>query len=128
MAKRIKILCFSPTDTTKKICSAMALGLGARLPQILDMTFPDTRRKIIADPNIVTADIDHRVVGAPVHSGKLPLQVIECISSIAGNGKQCSAIVVYGNRDYGIALYCMAEILMRGDSIIPPVFCVSGNT
>ena len=111
MAKRIGILYFSPTNTTKKICGAVALGLGTSHPQTLDITFPDTRAKIIANPNTVTANIDHLVFGAPVHSGKLPLQVIKCLSSIAGNGKQCSAIVVYGNRDYGIALYQMVEIL-----------------
>ncbi|MCD4723091.1 MAG: 4Fe-4S binding protein [Desulfobacula sp.] len=111
MVKRIGILYFSPTNTTKKICEAVALGLGTRHPQTLDMTFPDTRTRIITDPNAVTADIDHLVVGAPVHSGKLPIQVIECLSSIAGNGKQCSAIVVYGNREYGIALYRMVKIL-----------------
>ncbi|MEA1865870.1 MAG: hypothetical protein U9N46_11920, partial [Euryarchaeota archaeon] len=49
--------------------------------------------------------------GAPVHSGKLPLQAIECLSATSGNGKECSAIVVYGNRDYGTALYRMVEIL-----------------
>ena len=30
-----------------------------------------------------------------------------------GNGKESTAIVVYGNRDYGKALYCMVEILIK---------------
>jgi len=111
MTKRIGILNFSPTNTTKKICRAVALGMGAKDPQTLDMTFPDTRAEIIANPNTVTANIDHLIVGAPVHSGKLPLQVLECLNVINGIGKECSAIVVYGNRDYGIALYRMVEIL-----------------
>jgi hypothetical protein len=61
----------------------------------------------------VTANIDHLIIGAPVHSGKLPLQAMECLIAIGGNGKECSAIVVYGNRDYGIALYRVVEILSK---------------
>ncbi|PPA79910.1 MAG: hypothetical protein C00003105_00097 [ANME-2 cluster archaeon HR1] len=113
MTKRIGILYFSPTNTTKKICRAVALGMGTKNPQTLDMTFPDTRTEIIANPNTVTANIDHLIIGAPVHSGKLPLQAMECLIAIGGNGKECSAIVVYGNRDYGIALYRMVEILSK---------------
>ncbi len=112
MVKRVGILYFSPTHTTKKVCNAVALGLGAKHPKIFDMTSPDTRGELIANPDKVTANIEHLVVGSPVHSGKLPLQVIECLGSIGGNGKNCSAIVVYGNRDYGIALYSMAQILI----------------
>jgi hypothetical protein len=87
--------------------------MGTKNPQTLDMTFPDTRAEIIANPNTVTANIDHLIIGAPVHSGKLPLQAMECLIAIGGNGKECSAIVVYGNRDYGIALYRMVEILSK---------------
>jgi ferredoxin len=111
MVKRIGVLFFSPTNTTKEICDAVALGMGTKKPQMFNMTYPRTRMKIIANPNTITSDIDHLIIGAPVYFGKLPLQVIECLKSIAGNGKECSAIVVYGNRDYGIALYSMVEIL-----------------
>ena len=108
---RIGILFFSPTDTTKKICKAVALGMGVDEPKMLDMTLPDIRTAIITKPELVTENIDHLIVGAPVHSGKIPLQALECLRTIRGNGKTASAIVVYGNRDYGIALYSMVELL-----------------
>ena len=111
MTKRIGILCFSPTASTKYICRTVALGMGEKNPRIIDITHPDTRTEIIANANTVTNDIDHLIVGAPVHSGKLPLQVIECLRAIDGTGKVCCAIVVYGNRDYGIALYNMVKVL-----------------
>lgn len=94
MTKRIGILYFSPTSTTKKICKAVALGMGENDPQTLDMTLPDTRVEIIANPNIVIDNIDHLIVGSPVHSGKLPLQAKECLNAISGNGKKCSACCV----------------------------------
>ena len=113
MIKRIGVLFFSPTNTTKKICNAVAMGMGVKNPEIIDMTRPDIRKRIISKPDTVTANIDHLIVGAPVYFGKLPIEVIECLKSINGNGKESTAIVVYGNRDYGKALYCMVEILLK---------------
>ncbi len=113
MSKRIGILSFSPTNTTKKVCLAVAMGMGAKDPKIMDMTRPDLRRAIAAEPDRVMADIDHLIVGAPVYFGKLPAQAADCIESIKGNGKGATAIVVYGNRDYGVALQRMVEILLK---------------
>jgi ferredoxin len=111
MTKRIGILYFSPTKSTELICNTVALGMGERDPLIMNITVPDIRSKIAADPLAVTSNIDHLIVGAPVYFGKLPVQVKKCLSIISGNGKECTAIVVYGNRDYGISLYQMVEIL-----------------
>jgi ferredoxin len=113
MTKQIGILCFSPTSTTKKVCMAVAKGMDARDLQIFDITLPKIRASIISDSKAVIANIDYLIVGAPVYSGKLPLQVLECLGAIDGNGKGASAIVVYGNRDYGIALHCMMELLSK---------------
>jgi ferredoxin len=111
MVKRIGILYFSPTSTTKKICTAIAMGMGTKDFQIFDMTNPKIRASIIDNTKTVFENIDHLIVGAPVYAGKLPLQVLECLKAINGNGKDSSAIVVYGNRDYGIALHSMVKLL-----------------
>jgi ferredoxin len=113
MSKSIGILIFSPTNTTKEICIAVSEGMGVKNPEIIDMTRPGIREKIASEPGTVSAHIDHLIVGAPVYFGKLPIEVIECLKSINGNGKESTAIVVYGNRDYGKALYCMVEILIK---------------
>lgn len=111
MVKRIGILYFSPTSTTKKICTAIAMGMGTKDFQVFDMTNPKIRASIIDNTKTVFENIDHLIVGAPVYAGKLPLQVLECLRAINGNGKDSSAIVVYGNRDYGIALHSMVKLL-----------------
>jgi len=113
VAKSIGILCFSPTNTTRRICNAVALGMGSENPIVLDMTLPDTRAEIIANSRTTLDNIDHLIVGAPVHIGKIPLQAQECLRALHGTGKECTAIVVYGNRDYGVALYQMFEILSK---------------
>lgn len=111
MTKQIGILHFSPTSTTKKVCVAVAVGMGAMDFCLFDMTLPEIRASIIDNPNTIFENIDHLIVGAPVYSGKLPLQVLECLGAINGNGKESSAIVLYGNRDYGIALHSMVKLL-----------------
>ncbi len=119
MTNRIGILFFSPTGTTEKICKAIASGMGAEDPLILDITHPVTRSEIIANADIVLDEIDHLIAGAPVYCGKLPLQAIECLRALSGHGKKATAVAVYGNRDYGIALHNMSEILShKGFSVI----------
>ena len=115
LTKRIGVLYFSPTNTTKKICKAISFGMGVRVPVELNITNPDFRAKLTSNPNAILNNIDHLIISAPVYSGKLPIQVIECLKSIGGNGKGCTAVVVYGNRDYGIALYHMVEILSNNN-------------
>lgn len=115
MTDRTGILCFSATNTTKIICNAVASGMGSVNPLILDMTLPDKRGEIIADVKTLLDRIDYLIVGAPVYSGKLPPDVIECLKAFNGSGKKAAAIVVYGNRDYGVSLYNMVEILSQND-------------
>lgn len=119
LTKSVGIMCFSPTNATRKICDAVALGMGSEKPRVWDITLPDTRSEIIAKASTAINDIDHLIVGAPVHAGKLPLQVIECLRALRGAGKECAAIVVYGNRDYGVAPHNMVEILSQnGFSVV----------
>ncbi len=118
MAKSIGIICFSPTGTTRRICNAVALGMGSEEPIVLDITLPDNRARTIANSSTTMEDIDHLIVGAPVYFGKLPLQAVECLRALPGTGKECTAIVVYGNRDYGIALHRMVEMLSNTGFIL----------
>ena len=115
ISKRIGVLYFSPTNTTKKICKAISFGMGVKDPVDLNITESDFRAKLTSNPNSILDNIDHLIIGSPVYSGKLPIQVIECLKSISGNEKECTAVVVYGNRDYGIALYHMVEILSNNN-------------
>ena len=114
-AKSIGILCYSPTNTTRRVCTAVAFGMGSQSPRVLDMTLPRSREEIVAGSKKTLDDIDHLVVGAPVYAGKLPRQAMECLTTVHGSGKDCTAIVVYGNRDYGIALRAMVETLSRNN-------------
>ncbi len=111
MTKQIGIMIFSPTSTTEKVCRSIAMGMGAKEIKVFDITFPETRALIKANAKTVFDNVDHLIVGSPVHSGKLPVQVIESLNAMEGKGKDCTAVVVYGNRDFGVALFNMVELL-----------------
>ncbi|MBN2635376.1 MAG: 4Fe-4S binding protein [Prolixibacteraceae bacterium] len=113
ISKQIGILYFSPTNTTKKICEAIASGMGENEPVDLNITTPEFRIKLISNQGSMLENIRHLVVGAPVYAGKLPVQFTECINKLNFKGKECITVVVYGNRDYGIAFRNIAERLIK---------------
>lgn len=111
--KSIGVMYFSPTKTTAKICKAIASGMGSNEPVDFNITKPDFREKLMFNQAAILDNIDHLIIGAPVYAGKLPVQVIECLNALSGKGKECTVVVVYGNRDYGVALRNLAEILIE---------------
>jgi ferredoxin len=106
------ILYFSPTNTTRKICLAISRGIGDNHPAELNITLPSQRDYFNANSGSLLEKFDHLVVGAPVYTGKLPVQTIEVLKSLPEKEMRCTIAVVYGNRDYGIALRQMVELLV----------------
>ena len=112
--KNIGLIYFSPTSTTRKICQTIASGMGEISPTEINLTAPGIREKLISKYESVLDKINQLIVGAPVYEGKLPVQFIECLNALSnGKGKECTIVVVYGNRDFGIALRHMGEILTK---------------
>ena len=119
MKKQIGILCFSPTGSTKTICETIALGMDCNKPKIINLTHQKTRNEFLAKPELALDGLDHLIVGLPVHSGKLPLLAIDCLQAISTGSLKCSAIVVYGNRDFGVALYNMVvQLIQSGLTVV----------
>ena len=114
------LLYFSPSGTTKHVCQQIANGFDNRNEIIdLDITSFGNRSTVAGTIDAALGNCNHVVIGAPVYMGKLPLLVKEFLVSLDGKGTSCSAVVVYGNRDYGVALKNMVEILSeRNFSVI----------
>lgn len=96
---KLKLICFSPTRTTKQILYAIAEGLQADKLTVFDVT----RQEGIPD-DFDCSDDDLVIIGAPVYSGRLPSVMLERLASLKGNGVPVVSIVVYGNRAYEDAL------------------------
>ncbi len=95
----VKLAYFSPTGTTKKILEGIAQGIGIEPIEHVNMTPADTATK--AEDHFTDELV---VIGAPVHSGRLPADAVERFKRLQGKGTAAVLVVVYGNREYEDAL------------------------
>lgn len=103
----LKLVCFSPTGTTKAILQAIAGGLNQNTVEIIDITTPDARK----NPLEISGN-ELLVVGVPVYMGRVPSLITEWLHSIKANNTPAALVVVYGNRAYEDALLELSDILI----------------
>ncbi|PKM89763.1 MAG: ferredoxin [Firmicutes bacterium HGW-Firmicutes-12] len=111
MNKKLNIMYFSATDTTKKVITGIADGIIENIGnpstiRSIDFTLPAVRRETVS----FTKD-DVLIIGVPVIAGRVPNVLLKYLNSITGNGAIAIAVVVYGNRNYDDALIELKDIL-----------------
>lgn len=108
---KINSMYFSPTNTTKKVVSALASYISelcstpAQL-NTLDFTLPDSRKEPVSfgqDEFVIT--------GVPVYAGRVPNVLLDYLNSVKGSNTPAAAVVLYGNRNYDDALIELKDIL-----------------
>lgn len=62
------------------------------------------RGAYIKESTNLTKDYDHLIVGVPVYAAKVPAFAQEIFKDIDGNNKKTTAVVVYGNNEFGKSL------------------------
>jgi len=95
----VKIMCFSPTGTTKKILEGIARGMGLKISGYIDFTNPGIRNN-----DAPALDDELVILGAPVYGGRLPLDAVDYIRKFEAKNIEVVLIVLYGNREYEDAL------------------------
>ena len=118
MAISAGVLCFSPTNTTRTICEAVAFGISGGQPRLFDMTLPRGREELVNSAESLFVGIDHLIVGVPVYAGKIPPLAMDTLCALQGDEVRCTAVVVYGNRDYGVALRRLVESLIKSGFMV----------
>ncbi|WP_320174390.1 4Fe-4S binding protein [Maridesulfovibrio sp.] len=103
--KKLKMICFSPTRTTRRILDAIAEGVGAEHLEVVDVTRADR-----VPETCDCADNDLVIIGAPVYGGRIPLTAVERFKALKSCGSSVVPVVVYGNRAYEDALIELADI------------------
>ncbi len=116
--KRIGIIVFSPTGTTEQNCMAIAEAIPDSRAEILNITYPGGRQVFLAEPASLVDPYDRIIVGAPVYAGKIPAFAREILEQIPGKGRPATVVAVYGNRDYGIAVKTLADILSASGFVV----------
>jgi len=105
--RKIKLVYFSPTGTSRRTAEAVAKGLGSGF-SCVDLTSPDAEAtKYSFKPDELA------VIVAPVYGGRLPYTAVRRLKNV--KGRQCHAVlvVVYGNRAYEDALIELKDLALE---------------
>lgn len=119
MNKKISMMFFSATDTTKKIVSGIAEKISENMGKeislnVINFTLPRVRQAPVS-----FTDEDVVIIGVPVYAGRVPNILLNYLNSITGNGALAISVVVYGNRNYDDALIELKDILeLNGFKVI----------
>jgi ferredoxin/menaquinone-dependent protoporphyrinogen IX oxidase len=104
--QNVKLVCFSPTGTTRKVIESMARGMKADNVELIDITRPSIRKT-----SLQTLDNELLIVAVPVYMGRVPGVLSDWLHAIKARNTPTVCIVVYGNRAYENALLELKDIL-----------------
>lgn len=104
--RTVKLVCFSPTGTTRAVLEGIARGIDNRPVETIDITSPEARTK-----SLQTAEDDLLIVGVPVYMGRVPALLGGWLHSIEAHNTPAVCVVVYGNRVFDNALLELKDIL-----------------
>jgi len=103
--RSIKLVFFSPTETTARIVTQIAQGIDPDIISRIDLTPPSARNQDSAQMHDELA-----VIGTPVYAGRVPPEALRRLRLIKGSNTPAAVVVVYGNRDYEDALLELRDI------------------
>lgn len=102
----VKLVYFSPTETTKAVVCAIAQGINHGSVEETDITRPAARIRPLE-----TSEKELLIVGVPVYMGRVPTLVREWLHALQARNTPAVCVVVYGNRAYEDALLELNDIL-----------------
>lgn len=101
-----KLVCFSPTGTSRAVVRAVAQGIGCAAVELVDITRPSGRTH-----GLEAAADELLVVAVPVHVGRVPELAGRWLETLEADGTPVVCIVVYGNREFDDALLELTDII-----------------
>lgn len=104
----IKLVCFSPTGTTKTVIQRIACGIGLNSSELINITKPNARKQLL---HITENDL--LIVGVPVYMWRVPAVATEWLQTMKADNTPVVCVVVYGNRTYDNALLELKDILAK---------------
>jgi ferredoxin len=104
----LKLVCFSPTGTTKSIIQSIAGGINKSTAELIDITKPNARKQ-----ELKTSGNELLIVAVPVYIGRVPALLSEWLHAVKADRTPTVCVVVYGNREYDDALLELKDILTK---------------
>lgn len=110
--EKLRLLYFSPTQTTKKVLNAIAAGFRPEIVMHTDLTLPDS---IHSEEPMEKIRIDDGLtfIGVPVYSGRVAPEAAGRIRQFRADGTPAVLVVVYGNREFEDALRELKELAVE---------------
>lgn len=107
MIRRVVGIYYSPVGGTEIMTDTLARKIGAILDDCSPLDVSVECHDMLREQcdSIVFDDETVAVIGMPVYVGKIPLPAAAALRRISGNGAMTLAIVSYGGRKYGNALF-----------------------
>jgi ferredoxin len=106
--KSLKLVCFSPTGTTKAILKSIARGINHANVDLIDITKPNDRVQALVTGNDVLL-----ILAVPVYMGRVPSVLSDWLNSIKADNTPAVCVVVYGNRAFDDALLELKDMLVN---------------
>ena len=106
--KRVKLIYFSPTGTSRKVLEGVAEGIGCVEVERIDLTLPDN------DPSPIQVTGDElALLGVPVYGGRLPEDALRRFRQLNADNSLAVLVVLYGNREFDDALLELKNVAME---------------
>jgi ferredoxin len=104
--RTVKLVFFSPTETTARIVNGIAHGIDHDMVIRIDLTPPGARSR----------EVEHMrdeltIIGTPVYAGRVPAEAVRRLQRVRGDNTPAVVVVVYGNRDFEDALLELRDIV-----------------
>jgi len=104
----VRLVFFSPTETSRRVVQAIAEGTGYKPVIHLDITPPSSAE---LQPEIPGNELT--IIGAPVYGGRLPVDAVERLRKISADATPAVVVAVYGNRAYEDALLELKDVAVE---------------
>ncbi|MDR3565308.1 MAG: 4Fe-4S binding protein [Negativicutes bacterium] len=105
---RVRIICFSPTGSSRKIAEAVASAV-SNTYELNDLTLPSARNQYEVD---FTDELV--ILAAPVYFGRVARTAVEIFTGLQGEKTPVVLLAVYGNRHFDDALVELNDIAVSG--------------
>lgn len=103
-----KLVCFSPTGTTKAVLMGIERGIEPDTSEWIDITSPDARNEPLQ-----TSEDELLVIGVPVYMGRVPALIMDWLQAMKLQNNPAVCVVVYGNRTYEDALLELKKTILQ---------------
>lgn len=110
--KSVRCVYFSPTGTTKTIAEQITQGIGPEFVEMIDITKRQQRNS-----QLLSGEDDVVILATPVYYGRVPEEIVPCLTSLNAERTPVVLVAVYGNRAFEDSLKELNDIAVAAQLV-----------